>query len=73
MRNNPPADWAIAGVAAVCRKLGISCEPMRGGGSHYKIAHPRLARKLTVSFKRPIKPANIKQLVALADEAENLT
>jgi len=46
---------------------------MRGGGSHYKIAHPRLARKLTVSFKRPIKPANIKQLVALADEAENLT
>lgn len=72
MRRNPRGDWTIADVAALCRELDIICEPARGGGSHYKIAHPRLAAKLTVPFKRPIKPVYIRQLVAFADTLRNL-
>ena len=72
MRRNPRGDWTITDVAALCRELDIVCEPARGGGSHYKIAHPRLAAKLTVPFKRPIKPVYIRQLVAFADTLRNL-
>ena len=43
-------------VEALCREFGITCEPARGGSSHYKIAHALMARKLTIPFKRPIKP-----------------
>jgi len=67
MRRNPRADWTIADVAAVCREFGMYCEPVRGGGSHYKIAHPRMASKLTIPFKRPVKPVYVRQLVAFID------
>lgn len=72
MRRNPRGDWSISDVAALCRELGITCEPARGGGSHYKIAHPGVAAKLTVPFKRPIKVVYIRQLVAFADSVRNL-
>src|SRR3954447_18165900 len=40
MRNNPRGDWRIEDVEAVCREYGIQRAPARGGGSHYKVAHP---------------------------------
>lgn len=72
MRRNPRADWTISDVTALCREFGVFCEPPRGGGSHYKVAHPRLAAKLSVPFKRPIKPVYIRKLVALIDEVRKL-
>ena len=67
MRANSRDNWTIADVEAICRELGIFCKPMRGSGSHFKIAHPRMQRKLTVPSKRPIKPVYIKQLVDFVD------
>jgi hypothetical protein len=73
MRSNPRGDWTIADVEALCREFGMTCEPPRGGGSHYKVYHPSIREILTVPFKRPIKPVYIRRLVALAAavEAEN--
>jgi hypothetical protein len=72
MRRNPRADWKIADVVALCREFGIFCEPLRGGGSHYKIAHPRLPEKLSIPFKRPIKLVYIRRLIAFVDSVRNL-
>ena len=69
MRANPRSGWRIEDVEAVCREHGIFCQPPRGGGSHYKIAHPKLAEKLVIPFKRPIKPVYIRDLVAFVDRA----
>lgn len=67
MRRNAAGDWTIKDVEAVCHEYAILCEPARGGGSHYKVAHPRIAEKLTIPFKRPIKPIYIRKLVAFID------
>jgi hypothetical protein len=67
MRNNPRGDWRIEDVETVCREYGILCSAPRGGGSHYKVAHPRMAEKLTIPYKRPIKPVYIRKLVAFVD------
>jgi hypothetical protein len=67
MRHNPAGNWTIHDVEALCRKHGVLCEPARGGGSHYKVAHPRMAEKLTIPYKRPIKPVYIRKLVAFID------
>lgn len=67
MRNNPRGDWRIEDVEAVCRERGILCSAPRGGGSHYKVAHPRMAEKLTIPYKRPIKPVYIRKLVTFID------
>jgi len=67
MRNNPRGDWRIEDVEAVCREYGIQRAPARGGGSHYKVAHPRMSDKLTIPYKRPIKPVYIRKLVAFVD------
>ena len=68
MRANPRGDWKISDIVALCREFDVLCEPMRGAGSHYKVGHPHISRKLTVPFKRPIKPVYIKQLVQFIDE-----
>lgn len=73
MRGNPNNNWQIADITALCREFGVSCEPPRGGGSHYRVSHPRIARKLTPPFKRPIKPVYIKQLVSFIDELRSLS
>lgn len=39
-------------------------QPPRGGDSHYRISYPGKPEKLTIPFKRPIKPVYIKKLVA---------
>ncbi len=67
MRRNPAGDWTIGDVEAVCREHGVLCEPARGGGSHYKVAHALMAEKLTVPYKRPIKAVYIRKLVAFID------
>lgn len=64
MRRHPQSDWTINDVTALCREFRISCEPPRGGGSHYKIYHPAMTEILTLPFKRPIKPVYIRRLVA---------
>jgi hypothetical protein len=67
MRRNPAGDWTIADVEAVCREHGVLCRASRAGSSHYKVAHPALTAKLTIPFKRPIKPVYIRQLVSFID------
>lgn len=73
MRANPRGDWRISDVKAVCQQRGILCEPARGGSSHYKIAHPRMASKLSIPFARPIKSVYILALVEFIDAIEALS
>ena len=42
-------------------------EPPRSGGSHYKVAHPKMVEKLTIPYKRRIKPVYVRKLVAFID------
>lgn len=67
MKANPAAGWRMSDIEAVCREHGVLCAAPRGGGSHYKIAHPAIAQKLTIPFNRPIKPIYIRKLVAFLD------
>ena len=71
MRANPTTDWTIADVQAVCREHGILCESARGGGSHYKVAHPAVREILTIPFKRPIKPMYIRRIVRFVDAVKD--
>lgn len=71
MRSNPRGDWKITDVAAVCREFGITCEPARGGSSHYKVSHPSMVPILTIPFKRPIKAVYIIRLVVFIDTVED--
>ncbi|MFK8251676.1 type II toxin-antitoxin system HicA family toxin [Ancylobacter terrae] len=73
MRANPAGNWSIGDVEQVCREHGLLCAAPRGGGSHYKVGHPTVARKLTIPFKRPIKPVYIRLLVNLIDEVRALS
>lgn len=70
MRRNPAGNWTIGDIAALCEEFSVMCEPPRGGGSHYRIAHPALAEKLTIPFKRPIKPVYVRHLVRFIDQLE---
>jgi hypothetical protein len=67
MRSNPRGDWRIEDIEAVCREFGILCAAPRGGGSHYKVAHPKVDEKLTIPYKRPLKPVYIRKLLAFID------
>jgi hypothetical protein len=68
MRQNPKGDWTISDVVAICNEFGIMCEASRGGSSHYKVAHEKLPQKLTIPYKKPIKPVYIKMIVEFIDE-----
>ena len=72
MAANPRGNWTIANVEALCREFGISCTAPTGGGSHYKVAHRAMREKLTIPFKRPIKPVYIKKLVAFVEAVRML-
>ncbi|MBS0641730.1 MAG: hypothetical protein U1E70_00980 [Acetobacteraceae bacterium] len=72
MRCNPAADWTIRDVETLCPQYGILCAPPRGGGSHYKIGHPAILEKLTIPYKRPIKPVYFKRLVAFVETVRTL-
>ena len=67
MRKNPRGNWKISDVEALCKEFGVFCQPPRGGGSHYKIAHPMLADKPSIPFRRPIKSTYIRDLVDFID------
>jgi hypothetical protein len=73
MRGNPKGDWRIGDVEVVCRQFGIFCQPSRGGGSHYKIAHRGLAEKLTIPARRPIKPIYIRRFAAFVELVRTLS
>lgn len=72
MRRNPSGDWRIKDVEALCKEHGLICSPPRGGGSHYKIAHPSVADMLSIPFARPIKSVYVRKLVQLVDEASRI-
>lgn len=63
MKRNPQGDWTIKDVERVCTEHGVSCNPPTGGGTHYKVSHPRIDHIQTIPFKRPIKPVYIRRLV----------
>lgn len=64
MEANPKAGWRLDEVVTVCRQCGASCLPPRGGGSHFRVEVPGKREKLTIPFKRPIKPVYIRKLAA---------
>ena len=72
MRRNPQGNWTITDVSNVCAEFAIGCSPPRGGGSHYKVFHPEMTEKLTIPYKKPIKPIYIKKLVAFIDKLRSL-
>lgn len=63
MLRNPAGDWTIEDVETLCKGFGVSCEPPRGGGSHYKVSHPSQPAILTIPYRKPIKPVYIKRVV----------
>jgi hypothetical protein len=65
MRANP-RDWRIEDVKSLCAafELELGGPP---GGSHYGVKHPSQIRRLTIPFRRPIKPVYIRQLVRYVD------
>jgi hypothetical protein len=63
MRRNPQGNWTINDVEKLCAQNGVTCAAPRGGGSHYKVSHPRMVHILTIPSKRPIKPVYIRALV----------
>jgi hypothetical protein len=54
--HNPMGDWTIRDIEALCREYGIVCEPARGGGSHYKVAHPQMIEKLPSPINVRLNP-----------------
>lgn len=71
MRRNPRADWTIEDIEALCREFGVTCVASRAGSSHFRISHPAVGEKLTVPFKRPIKPVYIRLVVAFIDSVRD--
>lgn len=63
MARNPQGNWNISDIETICREYGLSCNPPRGGGSHYKIAADEFV--LMIPAKRRIKPVYIRSLVGL--------
>jgi hypothetical protein len=71
MKRNPKGDWTVNDIAAVCRAHNISFEaPKRG--SHYKVSHPKMAPKVTIPFKRPIKPVYIRRLTTFISSVRKI-
>ncbi len=67
MRKNPAGNWRIGDIQVLCDEHGLTCSPPRGGGSHYKVAHPAIADMLSIPFARPIKSVYIRKLVQMVD------
>ncbi len=63
MKRNPVGDWTIGDVETVCRQYDVTCDPPRGGGSHYKLSDPAIPDVLMIPYRQPIKPVYIRLLV----------
>ena len=63
----------LFGISELCGEFGIACLAPRDGGSHYKVSHPAMAMKLTIPFKRPIKPVYIRALIGFVETVRQLT
>jgi predicted RNA binding protein YcfA (HicA-like mRNA interferase family) len=68
MRQNPAADWAMRDVQRVCREHGLICTAPTGGGSHFKVSHPKSRDILTIPARRPIKTVYIRKLIRMIEE-----
>ena len=73
MRRNPQGNLAINDIEKLCAEFDVICAPPRGGGSHYRVAHPKMIEKLTIPYKRPIKPIYIKKLVGFIDQLQSMS
>jgi hypothetical protein len=71
MARNPRDDWTISDIERVCRENGLTFNPPRGGGSHYKVLGA--GHILTIPARRPIKPVYIKTLVGLISKVRDKT
>lgn len=69
MRHNP-RDWQIDDVKTVADHFGVDSRNM--GGSHHVFGVPGIMEKVCVPAHRPIKPAYIRQFVALIDKVKEL-
>lgn len=67
MRQNPTGDWTIQDIERLCSGLGWPCLPPTGGGSHWKVTAPDEEAILTIPAKRPIKPVDIRKLLAMIE------
>ena len=65
MRANP-RDWRIEDVESLCAAFELKFEAPPGG-SHHGVKHPSQPRRLTVPFRRPIKPVYVRKLVRYID------
>ncbi len=65
MRANP-RDWRIEDVTTLCAAFALDLDSPPGG-SHYGIKHSSQPDRLTIPFKRPIKPVYIRKLVRYVD------
>jgi hypothetical protein len=65
VRHNP-RDWRIEDVKTVVSQFAVDWRNM--GGSHHVFGVPGVAEKVCIPVHRPIKPAYIRQFVALIDK-----
>jgi hypothetical protein len=61
-----PRDWRIEDVRTLCEAFGLDLVGP-AGGSHYGIKHSSQPLRLTIPFRRPIKPVYVRQLVRYVD------
>lgn len=65
-----PLNWRIEQLQTVARQYSVSCRC--DGGSHHVFSHVAIAGVVSVPAHRPIKPAYVRQLVALIDKVKEL-
>jgi hypothetical protein len=65
MRANP-RDWRIEDVKTLCAAFALELDSPPGG-SHYGVKDASQEHRLTVPFRRPIKPIYVRRLVRYVD------
>lgn len=65
MKRNP-RDWRVADLKVVAEHHGVQWR--QHGTSHVIFGHPAAVRVVSVPAARPVKPAYVRQFVALLQE-----
>jgi hypothetical protein len=65
MRANP-RDWRIEDAEILCAAFALDFDSPPGG-SHYGVKDASQRDRLTIPFRRPIKPVYIRKLVRYVD------